>query len=76
MVHLAVVRKNEVAYWHFNSITEAYKFYVKHYATLGEWWYYLNCAHTLLNRVKREEIMECLFTHCFRNACIWESREG
>ena len=76
MVVLTVVRKKEVAVWKFNTITEAYKFYVKYYATLGEWWYYLNCAHTLLNRVKDEAIMECLFTHCFVNACVCKTREG
>lgn len=74
MTVLAIVRNNTVIVKKFATVTEAYNHYVKHYATLGEWAYYLRCAHTLLNRVHDEEIMESLFTHCFYNACITSER--
>jgi hypothetical protein len=74
MTVLAIVRHNKVVVKKFATVTEAYNHYVKYYATFGEWFYYLRCAHTLLNRVHDEDIMECLFRNCFYSACITSER--
>ena len=74
MTVLVIVRNNKAIVKKFATVTDAYNYYVKNYATFGEWAYYLRVAHTLLNRVHDEAIMECLFVHCFRNACITSER--
>lgn len=77
MTVLVVARNGKIfVEKNFETITEAYKYYVKHYATFEEWFYYLKTTHTLLNHVDNEEIMECLFKHCFYNACITTTNEG
>ena len=76
MTVLVVARKGKIfVEKNFETITEAYKYYVKHYATFGEWFYYFKTAHALLNHVDNEEIMKCLFKHCFYNACITITNE-
>lgn len=67
--------KRTIFHHQFDTVTEAYKYYVKHYATLGDWVYYLLHAHLLLSQVDNEEVMECLFSHLFRNGCINYSYE-
>ena len=54
----------------FNTITEAYKYYIKKYATFGDWLYYLKVAHTFLHKVTDEEIMQSIFRNCFKRAII------
>lgn len=57
--------------YNFNSITEAYHFYLYQFSTLGEWWYYLRCAHRLLDSVKDEQVMESIFKNVFnKNVCL------
>lgn len=75
MVILHGVKNNEIYEHYFNSITEAYHYYVKHYATIGDWWYYLRCAHRLLNRVTDEEVMKSIFRNVVLNACIIQERK-
>lgn len=74
-ITLVVAIKKNVFVHKFDTITEAYRYYLKKYSTLGDWWYYLTCAHKLLSSVTNEEIMECIFRNCFTNACITESYE-
>ena len=74
MVVMAHVKHNTATVKKFPTVTEAYRYYVKHYATFGEWFYYLRVAHKLLNQVTDENIMKCIFTHVFYNGCITEER--
>lgn len=74
MIVLTVVRGHKVRIHYFNSVSAAYYYYVRHYATIAEWWYYLRCAHYLLNKVSNEAVMECLFRNVFRDACIAQDR--
>ena len=64
-VILIVGRKNIIYVNKFNSITDAYSFYLDEFATFSDWWYYLRCAHKLLNRVSNERIMESIFRNVF-----------
>ena len=72
---LVVAIKKNVFVHKFDTVTEAYRYYLKKYSTLGDWWCYLTCAHKLLSSIINEEIMECIFRNCFTNACIIESYE-
>lgn len=58
--HVVNVRK-------FETVTEAYRCYLKKFSTFGDWAYYLRCAHKLLNRVYDERIMESIFRNVFEN---------
>lgn len=62
--HLVVAKKKTVYHFTFGTMTEAFRYYLKHYSTIDEWLYYLRVSHTLLSSIKNEEIMAC----CFRNA--------
>ena len=64
-VILIVGRKNVIHVHKFNTITDAYFFYLDEFATFGDWWYYLRCAHKLLNHVCDERIMESIFRNVF-----------
>lgn len=66
-VILIVGRKNVIYVNKFDTITDAYFFYLDEFATFGDWWYYLRCAHKLLNRVYDERIMESIFRNVFEN---------
>ena len=59
----------------FNSITEAYNYYLKHYSTISDWLYYFHNSGLLLSSIKDEDIMECLFIHCFTKCCIMQDRK-
>lgn len=54
----------------FNSISEAYHYYLRHYSTIGDWLYYLRCAHTRLDKVSDERVMEAVFRNVFKNVNI------
>ena len=56
--HVVNVRK-------FETITEAYRCYLKEFSTFGEWADYLRYEHKMLNRVHDEEIMEYIFENVF-----------
>lgn len=61
-----IVRKRKTIYtYKFNTVTEAYHYYLKKFSTFGDWIYYLRCAHKLLNHVNDEHIMECIFRNVF-----------
>lgn len=77
MKQILIVRKgNLVIVKKFDTVTEAYHHYLKNYSTFGEWWYYLKCAHKLLNRVTDEQIMECVFRNVFNPCvCLMEGRD-
>ena len=72
---LVVAIKKNVFVHKFDTVTEAYRYYLKKYSTLDDWWYYLIYAHKLLSSIINEEIMECIFRNCFTNTCIIESYE-
>ena len=69
-VILIVSRKNVIYVNKFDTITDAYFFYLDEFATFGDWWYYLRCAHKLLNRVYDERIMESIFRNVFENTVL------
>lgn len=69
-VFLIVGRKNVIYVNKFDTITDAYFFYLDEFATFGDWWYYLRCAHKLLNRVYDERIMESIFRNVFENTVL------
>lgn len=61
-----IVKSGFITYYQdFYTITDAYTFYLKNYATYRDYLYYLCCAHRLLNRVQDEHIMECIFRNVF-----------
>lgn len=62
---LTVRKHNVIDIYTFNTITEAYHYYLKKFSTFGDWIYYLRCAHKLLNQVSDEHIMECIFRNVF-----------
>lgn len=64
-VILIVSRKNTIYVNKFDTVTEAYSFYLDEFATFCDWLYYLRCAHKLLNRVYDENIMESIFRNVF-----------
>lgn len=73
MVTLIVKPIKEMDFVHketFDTITEAYNYYVRYFSTKIDWLYYLFHCHRLLNRVKDEEVMEAVFRNVFTNACI------
>lgn len=57
------------------TITELYKHYVKHYATLGDKVYYYRCCRKRLDEVENEEIMISVFNNVFRNTWIENIKE-
>lgn len=61
MIGLFVERNGVLIKKEFNTVTEAYYYYLKHYSTFREWWYYLFYCHKLLNRVTDEAVMERVF---------------
>lgn len=64
-VTLIVGREDTIYVDKFDSITDAYFFYLKKFATFGDWWYYLRRAHKLLNHVRNERIMNSIFRNVF-----------
>lgn len=72
---LTVCKNKKVIVHEFDTITEAYNYYLKNHSTLNDWWYYFTCTHKLLSSITSEEVMECIFRNCFVNACITESYE-
>lgn len=54
----------------FDSVTQAYKYYLKYFATIGDKWYYYKTSHTRLKSVTDEETMEAIFRNVFKNAFI------
>lgn len=73
-VILVVQRGNTVHINYFATVENAYRFYLKEFATFQEWWYYFWCAHTLLNRVHNEDVMEAIFRNVFNGVLIVEGR--
>lgn len=71
IIRLSVTKRKTNYVHHFDSVTLAYKFYLKHYSTFGDWWYYYKTAHTLLNRITDERTMEAIFDNVFKNAYIY-----
>lgn len=69
-IALVVNKKKRVFIHKFDTVAEAYRFYLKKYSTLSDWWYHFTCTHKLLSSVTNEEIMECMFRNNFTNACI------
>lgn len=57
-------------YIYFISITAAYRYYVRHYATNGDRMYYWRCAHARLSDVKDEQAMEAMFRNVFTYASL------
>ena len=49
----------------FETVTDAYYYYLKEFATLAEWTDYLCCTHKLLNHVYDEENMKYIFKNFF-----------
>lgn len=70
--HLVVAKKKTVYHFTFDTMTEAFHYYLKHYSTLDEWLYYLRVAHNLLCFIENEEIMTAVFRNGFnkRVACF------
>lgn len=56
----------------FNSISEAYHYYLRHYSTLGDWFYYWKTAHDFLHKVTDEKCMLAIVHNVFKNVCIVE----
>ena len=50
---------------HFNTITEAYNYFVEKHATIKEREYYVDCANIHLEDVTNEEIMCAIFRNVF-----------
>ena len=49
----------------FDSISQAYHYYLRHFSTFGDWFYYLKTAHTLLSKVTDERVMLAIFRNVF-----------
>ena len=64
-VILVVCKGRVVNVRKFETVTEAYHYYLKEFSTFGEWVDYLRCGHKMLNRVHDEEIMEYIFENVF-----------
>lgn len=63
---ILVVRKGHaVNVRRFETITDAYCYYLKEYSTIAEWADYLFCTHKLLNHVCEEEVMEYILKYFF-----------
>ena len=63
---ILVVRKGQVVnVRRFETITDAYCYYLKTFSTLAEWADYLFCTHRLLNHVYEEEVMEYILKSFF-----------
>ena len=72
MIILNVVRGRKIYKHRFNSITEAYHYYIEHYATEGDKQYYQQCANHSLDSITSEETMEAIFWNVFEDAFITE----
>ena len=64
-VILVVCKGRVVNVRKFETVTEAYRYYLKEFSTFGEWADYLRYEHKMLNRVHDEEIMEYIFENVF-----------
>lgn len=63
---ILVVRKGQtVIVRRFETITDAYSYYLKEFSTIAEWADYLCCTHKLLNHVYEEEVMEYILKYFF-----------
>ena len=62
---LTVERGRHVSQIEFDSISQAYHYYLRHFSTLGDWLYYLRTAHTFLHKVTNERIMLEIFRNVF-----------
>lgn len=71
MVLLVVLRENEVAQTYFNTVTEAFKYYVKYWATIGQKFNFLYDKHKRLSNIKDEEEMKELFNYVFPDTKIF-----
>lgn len=71
MVLLVVVRENEVAQTYFNTVTEAFKYYLKYWATIGQKLNFLYDRHKRLSNIKDEEEMKELFNYVFPDTKIF-----
>ena len=48
-----------------DSISQAYHYYLRHFSTFGDWFYYLKTAHTFLHKVTDERVMLAIFRNVF-----------
>lgn len=75
MYKLIVARpKKEIFRKNFETITDAYNYYVKYFATLKEKIYYWGCAKKSLKKINNEKVMLNLFDNVFIWACIKKER--
>lgn len=69
-IYLYVATKKTTHTHSFNSVTEAYQFYIKHYATFGGWKYFYDITHMLLTDITDENTMKAIFRNVFKNTFI------
>lgn len=67
---LVVARDNGCNVKRFDTVTEAYHFYLKNFSTFGDKWYYFWTAHKLLRSVADEAVMESIFQNVFIDTAL------
>ena len=58
MITLTVVRHKKTISQNFDSVLKAYRYYLLHYSTFDDWFYYFKTAHLPLFAIKDEECIE------------------
>lgn len=71
MVRLVVLKNENEYVTDFETMSQAYIFYLIEYANLKEWQHVLQ--YNLLN-INDEDLIQALFRNCFHNACIITSK--
>lgn len=72
MITLTVVRHKKTISQNFDSVLKAYRYYLLHYSTFSDWFYYFKTAHLPLFVIKDEECIEAIFFNVLKDACICE----
>lgn len=67
---MTVRRFGKIRTFYFDSIREAYSFYLWNYSTVGDWFYYLRVAHIPLCCVRDSQVMTQLFFNCFKDVAL------
>lgn len=62
---LTVERGRRVSEIECDSISQAYHYYLRHFSTFGDWFYYLKTAHAFLHKVTDEQTMLTIFRNVF-----------
>ena len=74
MYTLTCIKHGNLYELHFGTITEAYQWYLKHFATIEEKLYYLMTCRKSLKSVTSKSTMELIFLNVFRNGVLSKPR--